>query len=459
MTSARARDHASAPNESSAHPGFFGLFRLSGGAPSGIYAPAMTKSQSFPATFLLILIAFSSAQAAPGDWAQWRGPNRDGLSAETGLLKAWPAGGPPLVWRATGLGAGLSTVAVVGQRVFTMGEKGERSEVIALNRADGKPLWRSELGKAGAPGWGGFAGPRCMPVVDGESLFAVGQYGQMACLDVATGKVKWRKDYQPDFGAPLPEWGFAGMPLVDGEQVVLTVGGDAGDLVALNKVTGAALWRSKEFTDSIHYSSPMVMEVGGVRQYVQLTETSVAGIAAADGKLLWRAPRKGKVAVVPTPICYDGQVYVTSGYDVGCNLFRITSAGGGFSAEQVYANDVIVNHHGGVVKVGDYVYGHSDKLGWVCQEFRTGKAVWQENGKLCKGSLAYADGHLYLRAGDKGEGTVALIEATPTGYKEKSRFNPSDRSKKNSWPHPVVAGGKLYLRDQDVLLCFDVKAR
>ena len=419
----------------------------------------MTKLLSLPASLVLLLIAFSQARAASGVWAQWRGPNRDGVSAETGLLKAWPAGGPPLVWRATGLGAGLSTVAVVGQRVFTMGEKGERSEVIALNRADGKPLWRSELGKAGAPGWGGFAGPRCMPVVDGESLFAVGQYGQMACLDVATGKVKWRKDYQPDFGAPLPEWGFAGMPLVDGEQVVLTVGGDAGDLVALNKVTGAALWRSKEFTDSIHYSSPLVMEVGGVRQYVQLTETSVAGIAAADGKLLWRAPRKGKVAVVPTPICYDGRVYVTSGYDVGCNLFQITSAGGGFSAEQVYANDVVVNHHGGVVKVGDYVYGHSDKLGWVCQEFLTGKAVWQENGKIGKGCLAYADGHLYLRAEDKAKGTMVLLEATPAGYRETGRFEPPDHSGKENWPYPVIAGGQLYLRDQDVLLCYDVKAK
>jgi outer membrane protein assembly factor BamB len=419
----------------------------------------MAKSLSCPATLVLLLIAFSPAPAASGDWAQWRGPNHDGISAETGLLKAWPTGGLPLVWKATGLGAGLSTVAVVGSHVFTLGDKGERNYVFALNRADGKPLWETELGKAGAPGWGKFAGPRCMPVVEGDLLFAVGQYGQMACLDTATGKEKWRKDYQQDFEAPLPEWGFSGMPLVDGDQVILATGGKQGNLVALNKTSGAVLWQSKEFTDSIHYSSPIVVEIGGVRQYVQLTDASVAGIAAADGKLLWRAPRKGNVAVIPTPICQDDHVYVTSGYDIGCNLFKVTAAGGAFAVEQVYANEIMVNHHGGVVKVGDHVYGHSEKLGWTCQEFKTGKAVWQEKDKMGKGSLAYADGHLYLRAEDKGKGTVALIEATPDGYKETGRFDPPDRSGKDNWPYPVIAGGQLYLRDQDVLLCYDVKAK
>jgi len=419
----------------------------------------MTKLLSLPASLVLLLITFPPARAASGDWAQWRGPNQDGTSAETGLLKAWPTGGPPLAWKATGLGAGFSTVAVVGQRVFTMGDQGERNHVFALNRADGKPLWETELGKAGAPGWGGFKGPRCMPVVDGDLLFAVGQYGQMACLDAATGKEKWRKDYQQDFAAPLPEWGFSGMPLVDGDRVILAVGGEQGNLVALNKATGAVLWRTKEFTDSIHYSSPIVAEIGGVRQYLQLTEISLAGIAAADGKLLWRADRKGRVAVIPTPIYHDHHVYVASGYDVGCNLFKITPSGGAFSVEQVYANEIIVNHHGGVVKVGDHVYGHSEKLGWTCQEFTTGKAVWQEKDKLGKGSLACADGHLYLRAEDKGKGTVALIEATPTGYRETGRFEPPDRSGKENWPHPVIAGGQLYLRDQDVLLCYDVKAK
>ena len=396
--------------------------------------------------------------AATGDWATWRGPHQDGVSTETGLLKAWPAGGPPLAWKATGLGAGYSTVAVVGQRVFTLGDKGERNFVIALNRADGQRVWEAELGQAGAPGWGGFAGPRCMPVVDSNLLFTVGQYGEVACLDAATGKEKWRKDYRKDFEAALPEWGFSGMPLVDGDRVILAPGGKQGDLVALNKNTGAVLWQSKDLTDSIHYSTPIVVEMGGVRQYLQLTETSVAGVAAKDGSVLWRAPRKGNVAVIPTPIFHDNHVYVTSEYGVGCNLFKITAAQGKFSAEQVYANKVMANHHGGVIKYGDHVYGYSAGKGWVCQDFKTGKAVWEDKEKLGKGSIAYADGRFYLRWED-GKGTVALIEATSDGYKETGRFDPPDRSDKNSWPHPIIAGGELYLRDQDVLLCYDVKAK
>jgi outer membrane protein assembly factor BamB len=404
------------------------------------------------------LLATTLLHAASGDWAQWRGPNHDGLSTETGLLKAWPTGGPPLVWKATGLGAGYSSVAVVGQRVFTIGDKADRNEVIAVNRADGKPLWRTDLGKAGAPGWGKFAGPRCTPVVDGNLVFAVAQYGEMACLDAAKGEVKWRKDYAKDFGAALPEWGFSGMPLVDGEQVILAVGGKQGDLVALNKQTGAVLWQSKELTDSIHYSSPIVVEIGGVRQYLQLTDANVAGIAAADGKLLWRAARKGATAVIPTPIYHDGFVYVTSGYGAGCHLFKVTARAGAFAAEQIYANKIIENHHGGVIRLGDHVYGHSEKGGWTCQEVKTGKVVWQSD-KTGKGSLAYAEGHFYLRAEDKGKGTVVLIDATPAGYQETGRFEPPDRSGKENWPHPVIAGGHLYLRDQDVLLCYDIKAK
>jgi outer membrane protein assembly factor BamB len=161
--------------------------------------------------------------------------------------------------------------------------------------------------------------------------------------------------------------------------------------------------------------------------------------------------------VVPTPIYADGFVYVTSGYGVGCNLFKINSRDGKFSVDQVYANKVMVNHHGGVIKVGDYVYGFSDSKGWTCQDFKTGDAKWQQRDKLGKGSLVYADGRFYLRS-ESGRGTVALIEASPQGYREHGRFDQPDRSSENSWPHPVVAGGKLYLRDQDVLLCYNVSA-
>jgi outer membrane protein assembly factor BamB len=396
--------------------------------------------------------------AAPGDWPQFRGPNRDGVSAETGLLQQWPQGGPRLAWRATGLGGGYSSLSIVANHIFTIGEKGDSSFVLVLNAADGQPDWNARLGKSGAPGWGSFEGPRATPTLDGDLLYALGQWGDLVCLESATGKEVWRKSFTNDFGATRPEWGFSESPLVDGDNVVFTPGGPKGAVVALNKKTGELVWQSKDFTDPAQYSSLIVAEIGGARQYIQLTMANVAGVAAGDGKVLWRAPRKGQVAVISTPICQDDLVYVSSGYGIGCNLFKITASGGTFQAKQVYANKVMVNHHGGVVKVGDFLYGYSEGKGWTCQDLKTGASKWEEKEKLGKGSLVYADGRLYLRQEDK-QGTVALIEASDKGYKERGRFDQPDRSNKKSWTHPVVAGGKLYLRDQDLLLCYDVKGK
>jgi outer membrane protein assembly factor BamB len=417
----------------------------------------MRKHIAQVVTALVIQFLGQSLSGAQVDWPQWRGPNRDGLCAETGLLKEWPKEGPPLLWKATGLGAGYSGVSVLGQRIFTMGERADANHVLALNRADGKILWSTKVGKAGAPGWGGFAGPRATPTIDGDVVFALGQYGEVIGVNAQDGKEIWRKHLTTDFGGPLVEWGFSESPLVDGDQVLFTPGGPKGTLVALNKETGALIWQTKDWTDNAHYSSIIIAEIDGVRQYVQLTDKSVAGVAPKDGKVLWKTARKGATAVIPTPIYADGHVYVTSGYDIGCNLFKVAK-GSDFTAAQVYANKVMVNQHGGVVKLGDYLYGHSDTKGWTCQDFKSGEARWQEKKQLGKGSLVYADGHLYCRE-EAEKGVVALVEATPSGFVEKSRFSPPDRSGKKSWPHPVIAGGQLYLRDQDVLLCYDVKAR
>lgn len=416
----------------------------------------LTRSLPGLAGTALLLSLTIGAHAAPGDWPQFRGPNRDGASAETGLLQELPPGGPPLVWKATGIGVGYSTVSVVGDRIYTIGEDSEVSSVVALNAADGKKVWSAKLGKAGAPGQPAFEGPRATPTVEGDLLAAVSQWGELACYDAAQGKELWRKDYAKDFGGKRPNWGYAESPLIDGDKLVVTPGGMEGSIVALNKQTGALIWRSKGFTDAPHYSSLIVAEIGGVRQYVQLTAESVIGVAAADGKVLWQAPRKGRTAVIPTPVYSDGFVYVTSGYGVGCNLFKITEAGGKFTAEEVYANKVPSNKTGGVIKLGGFVYGHADDKGWTCQDFKTGTAKWQSNTPG-KGSITYADGRLYLRAEDKG--TVVLIEASPDGYKEHGRFEQPDRSSKTAWPYPVIAHGKLYLRDWDTLLCYDVKGK
>jgi outer membrane protein assembly factor BamB len=408
------------------------------------------------AIFLPVMVR--GAALAANDWPQWRGPNRDDLSTETGLLKQWPAGGPKLLWKTTGLGSGYSSIVTAGDSVFSMGDKGAESFIVALKRTDGKPLWSAKVGEAGAPGWGDFAGPRCTPATDGQLVFAVNQWGEFVCVDAATGAEKWRKNYTKDFGGQRPEWGFSESPLLDGDKVVVTPGGKQGTIVALNKQTGATVWQSKEFTNSAHYSSLIIAEFGGVRQYIQLTDASVAGVAADDGRLLWRAPRSGRTAVIPTPVYHDGIVFVTSGYGVGCNAFKVTAAEGKFSAEQIYANKLMANHHGGVVLVGNHVYGHSDGKGWVCLELKTGNAAWEQKPKPGKGSVVYADGHLILRQED-GRGTVVLIEASPAGYHEKGRFDPPNRSEQASWAHPVVSDGKLWLRDQDILLCYDLTGK
>ncbi|HVV72131.1 MAG TPA: PQQ-binding-like beta-propeller repeat protein [Verrucomicrobiae bacterium] len=406
----------------------------------------------------VVLALATLAAGAADEWPQFRGPNRDDVSPDTGLLKDWSAGGPPLVWEATGLGPGYSGISLVDNRIFTAGDKGDSSMVIALNAADGKQAWSARLGKSDAPGEPRFEGPRSTPTVSDGLVLALGQWGDLVCYDAASGKEIWRKDLTKDFGGAYPSWGYAESPLVDGDRVVVTPGGSKGAVVALNKKTGELVWQSKEFTDAAHYSSLIIAEIGGTRQYIQLTPDSVAGIGASDGKLLWRVRRKGNVAVIPSPIYADGMVYVSSGYGTGCNLFKLTAANGQFSGEQVYANKIMANHHGGVVRVGDYVYGYSEGKGWTCQDLKTGEAKWQEREKLGKGSLVCADGRLYLRQEDR-KGTVALIEPTPDGYKEHGRFDQPDRSSKNSWPHPVVVGGRLYLRDQDILLCYNVKAK
>ena len=399
----------------------------------------------------MLFVCWTALPLAAGDWPQWRGPNRDDVSAETGLLTQWPAGGPRLVWKATGLGAGYAGVSVVGARVFTLGESSGSSFALALEGAAGHLVWTAKIGRAGADP----PGPRSTPTVDGDRVYALGQFGDLVCLAAATGREVWRKNLEKDFGGRCGGWSYSESPLVDGERLVCTPGSTRGTMVALNKSTGALLWQTKEFTDPAEYSSPIVGQIGGVRQYIQLTGEHVAGVEAETGKLLWLAPRHGQTATIPTPICHDNHVYVTSGYGIGCNLFQITTTSEGYKAEQLWANQVMANHHGGVVRLGDCLYGYSENKGWVCQDFNTGRLLWSHQG-VGKGSLTCADGHLYLRS-EAGNGTLALVQATPNGYTEISRFDQPDRSKQNSWPHPVIAGGKLYLRDQDVLLCYDLK--
>ena len=399
-------------------------------------------------TATALLVTFSTAAIA-GDWPQWRGPNRDGVSTEKDLLDAWPEGGPKLLWKAQGLGIGYSSVSITGGRIYTMGDGEKTSHVYCLDPKDGTIIWTSKpIGKTG----GNYEGTRCTPTFDEGLLFALGQFGDLVCLKADNGEEVWRKNLVADFGGQPGGWNYSESPLVDEGKVLVTPGGKQGAVVTLDKKTGDLVWQSKEFTDDAQYSSLIAREFGGKRQYVQFTLASVVGIEASTGKLLWKTPRKGRTAVVSTPIFHEGQVFVSSAYGVGCNGFKVSHSDGSFSVEEIYADKTISNHHGGCIRVGDYVYGSSSTT-LVCMELKTGERKWRARS-AGKGSILIVDDKIILRA---EKGTVVLLELTPEAYVEISKFEQPDRSKAKAWSHPVVSDGILYLKDQGLLLAYDLR--
>ncbi|HEY7424607.1 MAG TPA: PQQ-binding-like beta-propeller repeat protein [Gemmataceae bacterium] len=409
-------------------------------------------------TLLASCVVVAAVSLVAADWTQWQGPDRTNVSQETGLLKKWPAEGPKLLWTFPDAGVGYAGPAIVGDRLYTMGADETKEYVFAIDLKTRKKLWSSEIGPLFVNPW--CDGPRGTPTVDGDLVFALGGQGNLICVKADSGEKVWRKQFKQELaGAQMSGWGYTESPLVDGDQVVTTPGGDKGAIAAFNKKSGSLLWRSQAYTDKAAYSSLVLGEVGGIRQYVQRTGDSVAGVAAKDGRLLWRFPHKAPTAAIPTPIVADNYVFSTSGYGAGCVLIQLTPNGQEIKADEVYANKDMTNHHGGVVKVGDYIYGHSDKGGWMCMEFKTGKVLWKETRKLGKGSITCADGHLYCFS--ENDGTVVLIEASPDGWKESGKFKlPQQtmlsRKRGKIWTHPVVADGRLYLRDQDLIFCYDI---
>ncbi len=402
---------------------------------------------------------------AAQDWPRWRGVNGQGISPETGLLKKWPSDGPPLLWRVDHLGMGYSTPTIAGGKIFGMSYDGQDEIVWALAEKDGKKLWSIKIAAANKR-IGYNEGSRSSPTVDENRLYVLGTSGDLVCLETASGNVVWQKNLQKDFGGRMMSgWGYSESVLIDGEKVICTPGGDAAALAALNKKNGATIWKSSiSNAGGAGYASPVVAEVGGVRMYITWLGKAVVGVNAKDGKFLWRYENPaGRTANIPTAIVKDDYVFCSSGYSPGgSGLIQLIPANGGIQAKEIYylEPNTFRNHHGGVILVGDHVYGgHGQNKGiHSCIEFKTGKIVWQENTRDInnKGSAAYlyADGHFYVRHQD---GTMMLLKANPEKYDEVSRFKLPYDSGKPSWPHPVIAKGRLYIREQDVLLCFDVK--
>jgi len=401
---------------------------------------------------------------ASSDWPQWRGPERNGISKETGLLAQWPAEGPRLAWQVDDIGDGYSTPSVVGSRIYLMSNRGFEDEFVqALSTNDGKPIWTTRIGNVGSPNDFSYGKARSTPTVDGDSIYALGSNGDLACLETQTGKIRWQKSLRKDFGGQPGFWAYAESPLVDGEVLVVTPGGAGATIVALNRKTGALIWKSAvPGGDPAGYASAIVVQAGGRKQYVQFLSQGIVGVDAKTGQFLWRykEPVKGMAQMV-TPVAGGGYVY-GGAHGVGGGTVRLKPEANGVTAEQVYFARDLPNSIGGSVLVGDHLYGTAGP-GLVAVEFRTGMIKWKAES-IGRGSVAYADGHLYLH-GENGD--LALVEATPEEYREKGRFTPPAQPKRKkqgpfpekAWTYPVIANGRLYIRDIGTLWAFDIKAK
>src|SRR5262245_44705069 len=402
-------------------------------------------------TFALLTITVSNT-APEVEWPQWRGPLRNGVSNETGLLKQWPANGPAVTWSITNLGEGYGSLAVKADRIYVQGTIREASAVFCLNRADGNTMCTASLGPMVKDSRGN--GPRGTPTLDGDRVYALTENGDLACLHAHDGSRVWSKNILKEYGGSNPHWLISESPLVDDNRLIVSPGGRGAGIVALDKMTGAEIWRSRELNDQAGHASCIAADVGGVRAYMNFTSSAAVGVRASDGRLMWRYQNVAKRgANCTTPVFADNKVFFSSAYDTGRALLNLTAQNGEVKAQEAYFTRDMMNHHGGMVLVNGYLYGFSNAI-LTCLEFNTGKVMWR-NRSVGKGSITYADGMLYL-LGEKQ--LVGLAEANPKAYVEKGRFPINDHGR-DSWAHPVVLGGKLYIRNQNELTCYDVKGK
>jgi outer membrane protein assembly factor BamB len=422
-----------------------------------MYSGLLAIAPCFVLPFCLgILIAATLPRPlSADDWPAWRGPNRDAICREMGLLKEWPQEGPKLAWKTTGLGIGYGGPAIVGNVLYIMGQKDGKEWVLALDvsRA-GKQIWASPIGPVRNEG-AGYPGPRSTPSIDGNRLYTLGIAGDLVCMDTEDGRVLWHHDLVKDYGGAIPQWGYAESVLIDGPWLICTPGGPKNTIVALNKTTGKLVWGSL-VGDPAEYSSVIKVTIGQSKQYVNLTKKGVIGVAAKDGRFLWRydAPAS-KVANVATCIWQGQTIFASSAYGTGGGLVQIEPSADGFTPKEAYFTKKMQNHHGGLILLDGFLYGCSNPSVLTCLDYKTGDVKWTDRSSG-KCSLLYAEGLLYCR---DEKGPISLVEATPEGFKLRSRFNQPDRSDKNSWPHLVIANGVMYVRDQDVLLAYDVRGK
>ena len=416
----------------------------------------------FSSLCILTLFSFSTFATEP-HWNQFRGPNSDNRSLSTGIAKSWSEGGPRLLWQVSHLGAGFSNLSFYGDRMYTLGDFNGRCYAMAMNRATGEIIWRTHIGRGGGQP---HPGVRATPAVDGESVFVIGRHGEFVALNANDGAVRWRKNLDSDFGANIAgPWGFAMSPILDGDRVLVMLGGEGGTLIAFDKA-GNVIWRTAGLTDQVGYNSVVPTTIEGVRQYLVLTMRSIAGISPASGSVLWRADFNGIIAVCSDPASSGNVVIASCAYNSGTFFYRITREGGNFRVNRFRSHvesGLIESHHGGIVEDNGYFYfmaggRNPGRESVVCFDAATGNIVWEHAG-VGKGALIYVDGMLILRheGGGDLDGTIALIEATLEGYRERGRFEQPNRTDLPSWTYPVVVDGKLFIRDQNYLFVYDLR--
>jgi outer membrane protein assembly factor BamB len=394
----------------------------------------------------------NTVPSGPSDWPQWRGPERNGMSKDSGLIKQWPSSGPRQIWSISGLGEGYGSLAIKGDRIFVQGTRGGASVVFCLNRADGKTVWSGALGAKVNQSEGN--GPRSTPTIDDNRVYVLTENGDLACLRALDGVPVWRKNILREFGGSNPGWLISESPLIDGDRVIVTPGGSGAGMVALDKMTGKEIWRAKDLSDGAGYASSIAADIGGVRTIMNFTSRAAVGVRASDGKLMWsESSPANRTANIATPVFADNKVFFSSDYGTGGALLGLNARNGEVEADELYFTKEMKNHHGGMVLVNGYLYGFSSSI-LTCLEFATGKKMWATRS-VGKGSLAYADGMLYLLSESS---LVGLAEANPNAYVEKGRFSVPDQGRP-SWAHPVVAGGKLYIRNQGSLASYDVRTK
>ncbi len=426
--------------------------------------PLVRAHRALIASFILVALP---ALAMGNDWPSFRGADRSAVSKETGLLSKWPAEGPPLVWKATGAGRGYASLAIVGDRFYTLGdgpssEKDKDEYAVCFDRNTGKRLWSKKTGAPWTSGQPSWQSSRSTPTVDGDVVYFLTPFGELYCLDTADGHEHWKKNLKQDFhGRKGDSWGYSESVLIDGDRLICTPGGSEATMVALDKKTGALVWKAARPKDrGACHACIMISQVGPTKVYVQTTASGPLGVRASDGNLLWSYPVEQTPAIIPTPIVRGDLVFFAIGYKRGAILFRqVPKGNSGVGIDVVYPLDPrLANKHGGVVLVGDYVYGDTDDAGVpYCAELMTGKLMWKKRGSgRGSAAMAAADGHLYIHFAN---GRMVLADASPKGYHEDGSFQVPGSGDRPSWSHPVILDGKLYLREQDSVLCFDISAR